>query len=41
MSSFPILTMDSAPDASKPLLQGATKAYGFTVKRTKVDTFVT
>lgn len=30
MSQFPIHTMDSAPDAGKPLLQGATKAYGFT-----------
>jgi AhpD family alkylhydroperoxidase len=30
MSQFPIQTLDSAPDASKPLLQGASKAYGFT-----------
>jgi hypothetical protein len=32
MSQFPIHTRDSAPDASKPLLQGATKACGFTPK---------
>jgi AhpD family alkylhydroperoxidase len=30
MSKFSIHTLDSAPEASKPLLQGATKAYGFT-----------
>lgn len=30
MTSFAIHTLESAPDASKPLLQAATKAYGFT-----------
>ncbi len=30
MSQFPIHTMETAPEDSKPLLQAATQAYGFT-----------